>query len=1143
MTKDWLNKFWQFGLTNSLIISSAIALSEVSVAQVQPDSTLGSESSVVNSVDENIDLINGGAIRGTNLLHSFQEFNIGEGKVVYFANPQGIENIFNRVTGNNPSQILGRLGVLGNANLYLLNPNGIIFGKNATLDINGSFIATTAESILFENGQEFSATNLQKPILEIKVPLGLQIGNTPGAIVNQSVFGLQVQPGKNLSLIGGDVNLAGGVIFAPGGRVELGGLLKPGVIDINSDGSLSSPENVEKGDVFLNQGAGVSVLAGGGGAIARSRSVSQRSVAPEAIAINSKNLELREGSTLIAGIAPGLGSPEAQAGDIVINASDKVIFDGINQNGISSGIYNSVFNQGVGNTGKVEIATNDFSLTNGANILSTLDGTGKTGNIDIKASNISIDGKGLVTNLPITNSGIKNQIGENGSGSTGDINISAKNFSLTNGGSINSFNSGKGTSGNINIFANDTIFVDGSSEPFVSVISSFIAQKGVGNAGNIHLDTENLLLTNGGSITSFISGEGNSGNITINASNNILLDGEAKFRNNLLSSIITSVQGGIGNTGDIKITSRNLSLTNGASIRTDSGGRGNAGNIGITATDSVFIDGQSSRVGAGFFSQISSGVLQNAVGNGGKIEIATGKLRLSNKGTITSTSDGQGNAGSVRIEAQEDVILDKGDINTVVFVNAEGNGGDISITAKNVSLINNAALNTDSLIKGNAGNIWINATEHFFIKQSSISSSVTRGSLPLPSGNISFLGIGNAGDITIKSDRILLEDRARVATVNGGIGDAGNIFFEANNTFSAANGSIVSSSIGQLNGTSAAGKVGNIAIAAKNIFLTEGAQLQAAFLPNTTGELGIVSIKAVDFISVTGLNSGISTAVFLGAIANGSDIKLEANSILITNGAWLNASSSGVGNAGNIEVSANSFTLARSSSILASNTPSTDISNNLSGGNVTLQISDRLILRNNSDISTEASSNANGGNIEITSGAVIAFDDSDIFAYAEAGRGGNITLSTPAYFGNSFNSASSQVKPDSANNFLNNNDRADINATGAVSGVVTIPDVSFLQNSLTELPENIIDTNALVASSCIARSDRGGTFTITGTGNLPNRPGDAAVSSYPTGNVRGVESDRTSTHRPWKIGDPIIEPQAAYRLTNGQIVLSRECGK
>lgn len=106
MTKTWLNRFWQLGVASSLTIGSAIALSEAYVlAQIQPDSTLGSESSVVNPVDENSDRIDGGAIRSNNLLHSFQEFNVGEGKIVYFANPQGIENIFSRVTGNNPSQI------------------------------------------------------------------------------------------------------------------------------------------------------------------------------------------------------------------------------------------------------------------------------------------------------------------------------------------------------------------------------------------------------------------------------------------------------------------------------------------------------------------------------------------------------------------------------------------------------------------------------------------------------------------------------------------------------------------------------------------------------------------------------------------------------------------------------------------------------------------------------------------------------------------------------------------------------------------------------------------------------------------------------------------------------------------------------
>ncbi|HBK64299.1 MAG TPA: filamentous hemagglutinin, partial [Cyanobacteria bacterium UBA11166] len=127
-----------------LLILASLTLGEAftvnnhrALAQLIPDNTLGTESSVVNPIDELNDRIDGGAIRGTNSFQSFLEFNVGEGRGVYFANPDGILNILTRVTGNNPSNIFGRLGVLGDANLFLINPNGIVFGKNASLDING----------------------------------------------------------------------------------------------------------------------------------------------------------------------------------------------------------------------------------------------------------------------------------------------------------------------------------------------------------------------------------------------------------------------------------------------------------------------------------------------------------------------------------------------------------------------------------------------------------------------------------------------------------------------------------------------------------------------------------------------------------------------------------------------------------------------------------------------------------------------------------------------------------------------------------------------------------------------------------------------------------------------------------------------
>ncbi len=115
-----------FSLLGSVIFCSTTA------AQIVPDNTLGTESSTVKQDNLNgqaIDLIEGGATRGTNLFHSFAEFNIAAGKGAYFANPEGINNIFSRVTGSNSSQILRTLGVLGNSNLFFLNPNGIIFGS------------------------------------------------------------------------------------------------------------------------------------------------------------------------------------------------------------------------------------------------------------------------------------------------------------------------------------------------------------------------------------------------------------------------------------------------------------------------------------------------------------------------------------------------------------------------------------------------------------------------------------------------------------------------------------------------------------------------------------------------------------------------------------------------------------------------------------------------------------------------------------------------------------------------------------------------------------------------------------------------------------------------------------------------------
>lgn len=201
---------------SSRYFSSAIALLTLaSIGGLSPaaaqlpleaDGTLGGEASIVIPNGGGNFEIDGGATRGGNLFHSFEEFNVNEGGSVYFRNPAAIDNILSRVTGDNASNILGTLGVLGEANLFLLNPNGIVFGRDARLDVSGSFYASTGDRFSWADGSEFRATNPNAPpLLSINVPLGLQYGAPSGNITHRGILFAE----EGLNLHANSLNLRG----------------------------------------------------------------------------------------------------------------------------------------------------------------------------------------------------------------------------------------------------------------------------------------------------------------------------------------------------------------------------------------------------------------------------------------------------------------------------------------------------------------------------------------------------------------------------------------------------------------------------------------------------------------------------------------------------------------------------------------------------------------------------------------------------------------------------------------------------------------------------------------------------------------------------------------------------------------------
>ncbi|ASC74058.1 hypothetical protein XM38_050320 [Halomicronema hongdechloris C2206] len=261
--------YWcRFGVSSFLgVVSLGVGITtgmSAAGAQLIPDASLGADSSVVtpNAVinGSGATRIDGGAQRGANLFHSFQEFSVNAGQRVYFANPLGIDTILSRVTGGSLSTIDGLLGVDGAADLFLLNPHGVLFGANAQLDLDGSFFVSTANSLPLADGHEFSA--IPSPggdLLSVSMPLGVQTWTAPQG--NIAVRGsLALAPEQTLTLFG-DTVTSSGSLQVPGGTVQVLG----NQVNLQNNASINVSGLTDGGTVLVGgdyQGQGTIPTAG-----------------------------------------------------------------------------------------------------------------------------------------------------------------------------------------------------------------------------------------------------------------------------------------------------------------------------------------------------------------------------------------------------------------------------------------------------------------------------------------------------------------------------------------------------------------------------------------------------------------------------------------------------------------------------------------------------------------------------------------------------------------------------------------------------------------------------------------------------------------------------------------------------------------
>ena len=838
----------------SLIILGALCgTSEISVAQVTSDGTVDTQVDNNGSVSE----ITGGETKGDNLFHSFQDFSVREGNEAFFNNASDISNIFSRVTGGNVSNINGLISANGSASLFLINPAGIIFGESASLNIGGSFYGSTADSILFKDG-EFSATDLDNPpLLTINAPVGLGFRDNPGEIVNNSVAndsrGLSVSAGNNIALLGGNVSFNNGNIVAPDATVNLGGIGAAGVIKINDNGSLSFPTDVAIADVTINNSSIVDVAGTGTGNIN----------------INAGNFELTAGelgsSLISAGVTTDSNNREAE--NITINATDNIAVD-------DSAITNIVNFDGVGDAGDISITTGSLSLTNGGRISASNFGQGNAGSIDIVATDIiSVNGEssdGLI-------SVIGNSVNPNGEGSAGDVSITTGSLSLTNGGQVGAGTFGQGNAGSVEIIANDTISVDGeSSDGLISVISNSVLPYAVGNAGDVSITTGSLSLTNGGRIDASTFGLGNAGSIEIIANDTISVDGESSDA--IASGINSSVgEDAVGDAGGISITTNSLSLTNGGQVDASTLGTGNAGSVEITATDTISVDGEDSE---GFPSSIGSSVSvfafgEDAEGDAGGISITTGSLSLTNGGQVSASTFGEGNAGSVEIIASDTISVDGEDsdgfasgISSSVFAfgeDAEGDAGGISITTGSLSLTNGGQVDASTFGLGNAGSVEIMASDAI-----SVDGEDSEG---FPSGIFSSVepeAVGDAGSVSITTNSLSIANGGVVSVSADGEGDAGELTVKGNSLSLDNDSGITASTIfGQ-------GGIINLQIA-ENITLKNNSAISAQAFEDADGGNLNIDTKLIIAFSDTGTGNDLVAGADGGI---GGNININAEQIL-----------------------------------------------------------------------------------------------------------------------------------------------------------------------------------------------------------------------------------------------------------------------
>jgi filamentous hemagglutinin family protein len=849
----WLGVFW-------LVFSPVAGVR----AEVTLDGSLGPGGPVAGPdylISDNL-----GTRSGANLFHSFSHFNLKAGESATFTNNgPPLKNVISRVTGG-PSTIDGLLrSTIAGADFFLLNPAGIIFGPNARLDVPAGFHASTADYIGFGSDEKFYADPAAASVLSVAPPAAFGfLSPTPSPITLDRCV-LEVQPGMAISLVGGDLRAENDpaapeyfdwenyfygpnyyLLNAPGGIINLISVASPGEVDMRQPevGSFT-----RLGRISFQNGANLTVAT------------DYNATGPAGTVV------VRGGEILfrdlgILGITAGIEASGNAAGLIDV-AGESLHLDNTSI---------SLFNIGADKEGDVATfsLTGDFLMTNGATIDSSTI-WGNAGRISVVADRIILGDDDPSESL-YRDSGFYGSImsttefGSEGQG--GDIFLQAREIEVQNGFSVITATIGENPEYGI--------------------------PPGIGDAGDITVRADSLVIRNKAQIVSNAFGVGNGGLVDVVAKDILISDKDRNEVINYSTMAGLSAQSIDADGGRVQVTAETLTLEDGGRIGTELFGSGTGGDV-VIDVDSLRISGfvvDTSLVIPYMLSAVDARVFDTgATGTGGSITITAEHLRLDHGGAIrTGLYDkAPGDAGNIRITAGDIRISDLGQIYADSF-RGTGNSGSIDITARNLTITGTAdAPPPDPLDFTFTG---ISTTTNAG-RGGTITAKIENDLVMTTSGGIraNTMGTGTGGSINLKAGNLLLNTGGIINSSSSGSGDAGNIFLQAADTMVLDHAAITTEASVEADG-------GNITISVNELLSLYFSMITSSVGggPETTG--GNIAIRQPDYLVMN--QSRIIANAYAGT---GGNINLAAGVFLADPQSLVDASSR-LGVSGTVDIQA-----------------------------------------------------------------------------------------------------------------------------------------------------------------------------------------------------------------------------------------------